>query len=148
MVRFVTLVSLFFGHFSGSQISVLGASITSNASGTEDPSWECFVDNISIGRHISAGTANQNNWVFCSSDPSLQNGPHVFSMNVTVLHQQTFWFDQIQYRSSSNVPLDNLTVRVDSTDSTVVYSSGWTESGFVNLTQNAGSTVTYEFIGS
>ena len=41
-----------------------------------------------------------------------QDGPHVLSMNVKVLHQQTFWFDQIQYRScpSSNVPLDNSTV--------------------------------------
>ena len=148
LVRFVTL-SLVFGHFSGSQVIVLGASITSNASGTEDPSWECFIDNISIGRDISAGTRNENSWVFCSSDPSLQDGPHILSMNVTVLQQQTFWFDQIQYRPSFNVPLDNSTVRVDSSDHAVVYSSGWTElDGIVNLTQNAGSTVTYEFIGS
>ena len=72
-------------------------------------------------------------------------------MNVKVLHQQTFWFDQIQYRlcPSSNVPLDNSTVRVDSSDPAVVYISGWTElDGIVNLNQNAGSTVAYEFFGS
>ena len=69
-------------------------------------------------------------------------------MNVTVLHQQTFWFDLIQYRPSSNVSLDNSTVRVDSSDLAVKYSSGWRElNGIVNLTQIAGSTVTYEFFG-
>ena len=68
-------------------------------------------------------------------------------MNVTVL-QQSFWFDQIQYLPSSNVSLDNSTVYVDSSDPAVKYSSGWTElNGIVNLTQTAGSTVTYEFFG-
>ena len=65
------------------------------------------------------------------------------------MHQQTFWFDQIQYLPSSNVPLDNSTVRVDSSDPAVQYSSGWTElDGIVNFTKTAGSTVTYEFFGS
>ena len=145
LVCFIVL-SLVYGRFLGSQVIVLGTSITTNASGTQDPTWECFVDNISIGWHISKGAGTENNWVFCESD--LQDGHHVLTTNVTVLHQQAFWFDQIQYIPSSNVSLDNSTVRVDSSDPAVQYSSGWIElDGIVNLTQIAGSTVTYEFFG-
>ena len=139
-------LSLVYGCFSGSKIVVLGTSITTNISGTQDPTWECFVDNISIGWNISAGSGAENNWVLCQSD--LQDGPHVLTTNVTVLQEQIFWFDQIQYLPSSNVSLDNSTVRVDSSDPAIQYGSGWTElGGFVNLTQTAGSTVTYDFFG-
>ena len=139
-------LSLIFGGFSGSQVIVLGTSMTTNASGTQDPTWECFVDNISIGWNISSGAGFENNWVFCQGDQ--QDGPHVLSVNVTVLDMQTFWFDQIQYIPSSNVPLDNSTVRVGSSDPAVLYSSGWTElDGIVNLTQTKWSTVTYQFSG-
>ena len=140
-------LSLVFGRFSGSQLIVLGTSITTNASGTQDPTWECFVDGISIGWNISAGSETENSWVFCRND-LIKDGPHVLSMNVTVLHLQNFWFDQIQYLPSSNVPLYNSTLRVDSSDPAVQYSSGWTESlDIVNLTQSAGSTVTFQFFG-
>ena len=146
LVCFIAL-SLVFGRFSGSQPTVLGTSITTNASGTQDPTWECFIDNISIGWNFSPGSENENNWVFCQND-QLLDGPHVLSMNVTVLHLQNFWFDQIQYLPSSNVPLYNSTLRVDSSDPAVQYSSGWTESlDIVNLTQSAGSTVTFQFFG-
>ena len=64
------------------------------------------------------------------------------------MHQQFFWLDQIQYRPSSNVSLDNSTVRVGASDPAVRYSSGWTElDGIVNLTQSTGSTVTFQFFG-
>jgi hypothetical protein len=130
----------------GSEVIVLGTSITTNSSGIQDPSWECFIDNVSIGWNLSSAPRTENSWVFCQS--VLQDGPHVLSTNVKVLHQQTFWFDRIHYVPSSNVPLDNATVMVDSTDPAVQYSSGWTElNGIVNLTQTAGSTVTYEFFG-
>ena len=144
--------SLAYGCFSGTQITVLGSSITTNTSATnntsatQDPTWECFVDNISIGWHISAGTRTENNWVLCQSD--LKDGHHVLTTNVTILHQQPFWFDQIQYLPSSGVAPANSSVRVDSSDSAIRYSSGWGEySGIVNLTQTAGSTVTFDFLG-
>ena len=162
LVYFIHL-SLILGHFSGSQVIVLGTSMTKAASRTptQDPTWECFVDNISIGWGFSAGAGSENNWVFCQSD--LHDGPHVLSINVTVLDVQTFWFDQIQYIPSSNVPLDSSTVRVDSSDPAILYSSGsnpiegglplygpqWKElDSIVNFTQVAGSTVTYQFFGS
>ena len=78
----------------------------------------------------------------------------MLSMNVTVLHLQTFWLDQIRYLPSSNVSLENSTVIVDASDPAVQYSSGWRESDLdedgiiVNFTQTAGSTVTYQFFGS
>ena len=133
--------------FSGSQVIVLGTSITTNASGTQDPTWQCYVDNVLIPGFISAGANMENNWNFCQSD--LQDGHHMLSVDVTVLHQQNFWFDQIQYIPSANVSLDNATVKFDSSSPAVRYSSGWTESAsiFVNLTQTAGSTVTFNFTG-
>ena len=149
LVCFIPL-SLVLGRFSGTQVIVLGTSgVIKSASGTQDPTWECFIDNISIGRNISAGEfgMTENNWVLCQID-QLQDGPHILSLKVTVLHQQTFWIDQIQFLPSSNVPLDNSTVRVDSSDPSIQYSSGWKESdGIVNLTQNSGSTIAYEFFG-
>ena len=60
-VCFIAL-PLVYGGFAGSQIIVLGTSITSNASGTQDPTWECFIENISIGWGISAGSGTENNW--------------------------------------------------------------------------------------
>ena len=90
LICFIGL-SLVYGLFSGSEIIVLGTSITTNASGSQDPTWECFVDNISIGWNLSSGARAENTWTFCQS--ALQDGPHVLSTNVTVLHQQTFWFE-------------------------------------------------------
>ena len=121
--------------------------MTTNVSGSQDPTWECFVDNVSIGWSLSAEVDTvENNWNLCQSD--LQDGPHVLSVNVAVLFLQTFWFDQIEYTPSTNVSLDNSTVRFDSSDPSVQYSSGWTAfDGFVNLTQTVGSTVTFEFFG-
>lgn len=146
MVSFFIALSLVYGPFSGTQVIVFGSSITTNASGTQDPTWECFVDDVSIGWNLAKGTASENNWVLCQSD--LKDGPHVLTTIVTVLHQQPFWFDQIQYVLPSGVPPVNSTVKIDSSDPAVRYSSGWGEfSGIVNLTQVAGSTVTYDFFG-
>ena len=143
----LTTLSLVFGRFTGSEVTVLGTSIFTNATATPDPTWECFIDSISIGWNISAGSGTENSWVFCQTD-LLQDQPHVLTVNVTVLHKQPFLFDQIQYLPSSNVPLYNTTVRVDSSDPAVQYSSGWTELlGIVNLTQSVESTVKFQFFG-
>jgi len=114
-------------------------------------SWQCFVDNISIGGRntVELPSSSQNSLVFCQSN-NLRDGPHVLSVNVST-GVPPIWFDQIQYLPSSNVSLDQSIVRVDSSDSAIRYSSGWMEdspSKSVNYTQTAGSTVTYEFSGS
>lgn len=46
----------------------------STVGGATDPSWECFVDNVSIGSKPPIGFP-ENNWVFCEAD-SLSNGQH------------------------------------------------------------------------
>ncbi|KAF8811571.1 hypothetical protein BYT27DRAFT_6442198 [Phlegmacium glaucopus] len=125
--------------FSGSSVVVLGTSITTKASGTQVPTWECFVDNNSIGWSTASYFA-ENNWIFCQNN-QLQDGPHVLSVRAKVSNQQTFWFDQIQYIPSSNL-------RIDSSDPAIQYSSGWQPlNGIVNFTQIAGSTLTYQFSG-
>ncbi|KAF8811573.1 hypothetical protein BYT27DRAFT_7240265 [Phlegmacium glaucopus] len=132
--------------FSGTSVTVLGTSITTNASGSQIPTWECFVDDNSIGWNTVLQFA-ENNWVFCDNG-QLQDGPHVLSVRAKVSNQQTFWFDQIQYIPSSNVSLDQSLLRVDSSDPVMRYSSGWQPlSDIVNLTQTAGSTLTYQFSG-
>ncbi|KAF8808392.1 hypothetical protein BYT27DRAFT_7337774 [Phlegmacium glaucopus] len=133
--------------FSGSSVSVMGTSVTTNSSGSQDPTWECFVDNNSIGWRTVLQYA-ENSWVFCQNG-QLQDGPHVLTVKVKVAHQNTFWFDQIQYLPSSSASLDQSLVRIDSSDSAVQYSSGWQGfGGIVDLTQTTGSTVTYSFSGT
>ncbi|KAF8802696.1 hypothetical protein BYT27DRAFT_7172525 [Phlegmacium glaucopus] len=131
--------------FSGSSVVVFGTSITTNAS-THFPTWECFIDNKTIGSKDSCEPA-RNYCIFCQND-QLQDGPHVLSVRVKVVNEQTFWFDQIQYIPSSNVSLDQSLLRIDSSDPTIQYSAAW-QSGpdIVNYTQIAGSSLTYEFSG-
>ena len=140
-------LSLLLWSFSGSQVIVLGTTITTNSSGIQDPTWECFIDNASIGWNTTA-VVIENNWILCE-DSYLLDGPHVLRVQVIVSNQQTFWFDQIQYLPSFNVSLDQSIVRIDSTDEAVQYSSGWLPlTGNVNYTQTEGSSLTLDFSGS
>ena len=150
--------------FSGSGVTVYGTSITTNASGTQDPTWECFIDNKSIGWDISSDSGvggSQNNWILCGAGP-FQDGPHMLTVNANVSNQQTFWFDQIQYTPSASVQLlDQRFLYIDSGDSAIQYTSGWSPPGGsgsglsytqgpVNgtSTNSPGSFLTYQFSGS
>ena len=131
--------------FSGSAVIVYGTTITTNASGTQDPTWECFIDNISIG-WSTAPSSSENNWIICDNI-LLQDGPHVLTVNANVSNQQTFWFDQIQCTSAS----DETFLRIDSSNPEIRYSSGW--QSLVQLlntsyTQITGAALTYQFTGS
>ena len=131
--------------FSGSAVIVYGTSITTNASGTQDPTWECFIDNTSIG-WSTAPSSSENNWIICANI-LLQDGPHVLTVNANVSNQQTFWFDQIQCSSAS----DETFLRIDSSNPDIQYSSGWqTLVQLLNTsyTQITGATLTYQFTGS
>ena len=147
--------------FSGSAVIVYGtianASVT-NASGTQDPTWECF-----IGWTLPPMVGAQNNWIFCDGDPAqFHDGPHLLTVNANDSNQQTFWFDQIQYAPSASVSLNQSLLRIDSNDSAIQYSpGGWsfeilnssefTSSvfgGTTSSTQTTGATLTYQFLGS
>ena len=158
--------------FSGSAVIVYGTSITTNASGTQDPTWECFIDNTSIGWSLSSDNyyvqgGGQNNWPLCFGGPAqFQDGPHSLTVKAKVSNQQTFWFDQIQYAPSASVSLNQSFLRIDSNDSAIQYSpaGGWTLVnsdqyqiisdmelkiyGNVSYTQTTGATLTYQFFGS
>jgi hypothetical protein len=153
--------------FSGSAVIVYGTSITTNASGTQDPTWECFIDNNSIGSSppSSASLAlneSENNWILCGAGPTqLQDGPHLLTVNASVSNQ-TFWFDQIQYAPSASVSLNQSLVRIDASDSEIQYSpaSEWQFSnGPMNYTSSLntvnssytqvnGANLIYMFSGS
>ena len=149
--------------FSGSVVFVYGTSITTDAPGAQDPSWECFIDNTSIGSFPDSGSSlsvSDNNWILCGAGPGqFQDGPHLLTVKANVSNQQTFWFDQIQYAPSASVSLNQSILRIDSSDSAIQYSSGWRLEGIpinshapfiVNssITQTSGDTLTYHFSGS
>jgi hypothetical protein len=158
------LICLTLSFFSGSAVLVYGTSITTNVSGIQDPFWECFIDNTSIGSFPSAANAGsdsptQNNWILCGGGPpQFSDGPHLLTVNANVSNQQTFWFDQIQYAPSASVSLNQSLLRIDSNDSAIQYSSGWQSEQLMigttqlyhtsKYTQTDGSTLTYQFSGS
>ncbi|KAH9484522.1 hypothetical protein JR316_0004004 [Psilocybe cubensis] len=133
--------------FSGAQVKVLGFNNIRNDSGVIDPSWECFVDNISIGQS-KPSIAVDNYWTMCDHD-QLVDGQHVITVNATVMKEQTFWVDQIRYVPSSYVPLDTAAVVVDNTDPAITFGDGWSNLGnFCNATNAANSIVTFPFNGA
>jgi hypothetical protein len=121
-------------------------------------SWECFIDNTSIGWSPAPSTS-ENNWILCGGGPSqFQDGPHLLTVTANVSNQQTFWFDHIQYAPSASVSINQSLLRIDSTDSAIQYSSGWqlsdepiSYSQFnenTSYTQITGATLKYQFSGS
>ena len=144
--------------FSGSGVIVYGTSITTNASGTQDPTWECFIDNTSIGWSPAPSTS-ENNWILCGGGPGqFQDGHHLLTVKANVSNHQTFWFDHIQYAPSAGVSQNQSLLRIDSSDSAIQYSSGWQSSNEpisytqfsenTSYTQISGATLTYQFFGS
>ena len=69
-IYFTDLLSspLTLSSFSGSEVLVYGTTITTNASGSQDPTWECFIDNTSIG-WSPAPPMSVNNWILCGGGP-------------------------------------------------------------------------------
>ncbi|KAF8969566.1 hypothetical protein BDZ97DRAFT_1653481, partial [Flammula alnicola] len=134
--------------FSGTKVRVYGSNNLRNDSGVLDPVWECFVDKISIGATAPFQFA-ENNWVFCEQD-ALVDGPHVLTVNATVLKAQTFWVDQIQYVPSTSMALDQQAILIDSLDPQLelAYGQGWGAlGGTANMTTQTGSLFNFDFTG-
>jgi hypothetical protein len=76
------------------------------------------------------------------------DGPHVLTVNVTILKNQTFWFDNIQYLPSASVPLNQAAIVVDNLDSQLQYGTGWMPlEDIANSTSVAGSMLIFDFVG-
>ncbi|KAF5330571.1 hypothetical protein D9619_005257 [Psilocybe cf. subviscida] len=135
--------------FTGSQVQVFGSNNIQNNSGILNPSWDCFVDGVSIGS--MPYQFPENNWQFCRS-PVLPDGNHVLTVNASVASPQTFWIDKIQYLpvAGSQSQLTNATVLVDNLDPMLkpAFGKGWVElGGGANMTTLSGSQFTLNFTG-
>ena len=127
---------------------MFGSNNLLNSSGVLDPSWECFIDGISIGA-AAPFQFQENNWLFCSQN-TLVDGPHVLTVNATVLKKQTFWLDYIEYVPSASVPLDGKAILIDNLDPQVeaAFGSGWGALGSTaNMTGQTNSAFTFNFTG-
>lgn len=120
-------------------------------SGVLDPSWECFVDGISI-EPTTPFQFPENNWILCTNN-SLVDGPHVLTVNATVTNSQIFWLDRIQYVPSLSVPLDGKSILVNNLDPQLLqyaYGPGWEAipgDPERNMTEQTNSSFTFEFTG-
>jgi hypothetical protein len=128
-------------------VRVNGTNNIRNDSGVLDPTWNCFVDNIRI-ESATPLRYPENNWPFCFQD-KLVDGPHLLTVNATVIQSQTFWFDNIQYVPSASVSLEDAAVLVDSLDPQLQYGPGWQALGSTaNMTSQTNSIFTFDFIGT
>lgn len=130
----------------GTQISVFGTTnVKNSSSGIVDPSWECLIDNNSIGS-TPPFLFIENNWNLCSAD-NLPSGTHTLTVN-TFSHGRHFWFDYLQYTPSNVDDLNNALVKVPRTDPDIVYDGTWQNLGNIaTMTRASGSSATLSFTG-
>ncbi|PPR02066.1 hypothetical protein CVT24_011165 [Panaeolus cyanescens] len=145
----VTNASISFA-YNGTGISALGTINLRNDSGVLDPQWQCFLDGVQLRSNPARDF--ENNWSLCNvaSTPgvSVNDGPHILTVNITVQRSQTFWFDRINYKPSDSVPLDDETIIVQNNDPELMYDPSWVSlGGDSNATSQTGSNVTFFFQG-
>ncbi|KAG6907828.1 hypothetical protein DXG01_007264 [Tephrocybe rancida] len=129
--------------FVGTSITVFGTTGLTQV----DPTWECVVDNFSI-RLPDSLTMDNNNVAICQ-ELGLEQGPHELVVKVTT-QGTPFWFDRLLYTPSPDATFQNDAVfLVNSSDSSVQYSSGWASwADVANITQVRGSTAKFDFVGN
>ncbi|KAF9479283.1 hypothetical protein BDN70DRAFT_895071 [Pholiota conissans] len=136
--------------FNGTSIEAFGVSsqlhLPSN-SHTQDPSWQCFVDNILIPNNNTALRGFP--WTsYCSQD-NLNDSPHVLTVNVTASQTRRFWLDYIRYTPLPSASLAGKTVWINSTDSALQFtpSTDWQRFGTAEVVSpNLGAdTASFQF---
>ena len=113
-----------------------------------DPSWECFVDDRSIGS-TQPIPYPENNWVLCdTSDLAVaRDGDHILIVNVTTMGT-TFWFDYLEFDVPSYVTYGDSVLSVSSVDPGIEYGAGWGPLGnTANYTTNFGAQAAFNFTG-
>jgi hypothetical protein len=132
---------------AGTAVDVMGSNNRVNTSNGWDPSWECFIDNVSIGA-TDPFPYFENNWLLCHK-PDLNDGPHQLTVNVTSNTGQMFWFDYIQYTPSATLSLGTAFIRFDHLDPAIVYGPGWGPLGdTANMTTALGTEAKFNFTGA
>ncbi|KAF5344752.1 hypothetical protein D9756_011074 [Leucocoprinus leucothites] len=134
--------------FNGTSIEVWGTNSVVNFDTNPDPSWECFVDGVSIGREAFLEWP-ESNWKFCGQY-NFADGNHTLRIDVTVQSpNHTFWLDQIRFIPSPTLPLDNKTILIENTDPAVQFDAKWEAMGATaNITTVLGSAAWVTFIGT
>ncbi|KAF8964431.1 hypothetical protein BDZ97DRAFT_1919114 [Flammula alnicola] len=130
--------------FNGSSVVIVGTNEFSTNSSTF-LSWQCIVDNENIPV-IQTQPPAANRVPFCRKD-GLADGRHTIFVNAMVSNQQTFLFDYIQYVPSASVPLDQVSISVNSTDPQLIYSGQWQRSANGSSTIQDGATLSFYFTG-
>lgn len=128
--------------YIGSSINVFGTVLV-NDSASQNPVWACFVDGVSLGPP-SYPNISVNNWPLCQH--ALPDGSHELTVGVSST-VTPFYFDYLLYTPSTNIPLENATIYVDNTDTSIVYDSTWSPDQGGNATSSPGGEVTISFVG-
>ncbi|KAG5638614.1 hypothetical protein H0H81_011504 [Sphagnurus paluster] len=134
--------------FKGTSISVVGTTnLVQIDNGTRwDPSWECFVDQISIGATAPFPYA-ENNWYLCQQN-TLNDGPHEITINVTTAGN-TFWLDYLLFTPSPTLSYNENVLLVQNNDPAIIYDSNWGAlGGGANMTTVNGAEAKFNFVGS
>jgi hypothetical protein len=127
-------------------VNVFGTTNINNSSGIIDPTWECFIDGVSIGS-TSPFQYAENNWVLCTWNNNGTSGSHVLTVNATS-NGHPFYFDWLQYEPPQSASVENAVVFLDHMDAAIQYDSSWQAlGGSANMTTNQGSIVMLDFIG-
>lgn len=128
-------------------MNVFGTTNINNSSGTIDPTWECFIDGVSIGS-TSPFQYAENNWLLCTWNDNGPAGSHVLTVNAKSTGHN-FWFDWLQYEPPQSASVQNAVVYLDHMDAAIKFDSSWQSlGGSANMTTKEGSTVTLDFIGT
>ena len=131
----------------GSAVNVFGTTNINNSSGTIDPTWECFIDAVSIGS-TSPFQHAENNWLLCTwNNNGPAQGSHVLTAKST---GHNFWFDWLQYEPPQSASVQNAVVYINPLDAAIKFDSSWQSvpGGSANMTTKEGSTLTLDFIGA
>jgi hypothetical protein len=116
--------------------------VTSNT--IVDPSYSCAVDNVNFSSKSTS--QNSNNQIMCST--TVNDGPHLLTVNVTSLTGQPFWLDDLHYEPSSSVSEANADTLVEQIDPALIYSSGWEPLEIdAEMTSVNGANVSFNFTG-
>ncbi|KAJ7089063.1 hypothetical protein C8R44DRAFT_818741 [Mycena epipterygia] len=133
--------------FNGTSIRVYGTiMVSTDSNNVTDPTWDCFVDEITISNPQPTFKFPENNWVLCDQ-PQIASGPHVLTIQVQS-KGQAFYLDDLVYTPTADAGEGSSTLIYPNTDPAVSFGSGWTTFGGENATQTRGAEVALNFQGT
>ncbi|GJJ15748.1 hypothetical protein Clacol_010026 [Clathrus columnatus] len=124
-----------------SSIGIVGAIDIANYSTNPDPTWECYVNGVSLGPPNLIDTKSGSDSM-CSGQGFL-DGENELVVNVTS-KGMPFYFDRIPYQAAPSVSLENTLIKIQNPDPAINYISGWSPNGIVNQTSDPNSLISIQ----